>query len=528
MSIITHVDYNSSSDSIAYSDNMSISSSTSFPLIAYQGQCTPTSDLEYAPKEPSPIQFGNAEPIKPIILRPLKLENEHSDEDESHPLSPDSPFNEAYPAQVRIKVEEFEDNHNTREVEAKDQQAADLNSRGDRLIRQLGEQLIKELSTTDEKAPEDVANVPSDVRRSLDLLHKVLCTKFDPPQVAHTTDDDDSFTARSSGWDEDHDEEYKTLWPTPPSTPPEGDDMHPPQLSISGPYPGQGWVINTPGTNHYYRFLIPDPTTRRSIVAPYLSYSINRSKPEVSGTYGEGYPVYTRPLTAASVDYICPTVTVDQQRLLDPEAPFADAVNHVINNYFPYDLAAAVRQYQYFRETQYAIQKSINQLREKEMRYMEQAIGTLSELENANILGRLLAHDGDVVQYLCTHGNPRTYLAYSGLSNSFKGQVTRSALDTRVLQRSPTPRRIISLPLNANKRLEEEKEDKKDLEELEQTLRNRLHTRISRERTHVPTNIPLHLHARKRCHRCNQWGHIRATCPDRPYGRTARQAAHRK
>ena len=159
---------------------------------------------------------------------------------------------------------------------------------------------------------------------------------------------------------------------------------------------------------------------------------------------------------------------------------------------------------------------------------MEQAIGTLSELENANILGRLLAHDGDVVQYLCTHGNPQSYLTYSGLSNSFKGQITRSALDMRVLQRSPTPQRIISLPLNANKHLEEEKEDKKDLEELEQTLRDRLHTRISRKRTHVPTNIPLHLHAHKRCHRCNQWGHIRATCPDRPYERTARQAAHRK
>ena len=117
MSIITHVDYNSSSDSIAYSDNMSISSSS--PLVTYQGQCTPTSDLEYAPKEPSPIQFGNVKPVKPIILQPLKLEDEHSDEDESHPFSPDSPFNKVYPAQVRIKIEEFEENHNAREVKAK-------------------------------------------------------------------------------------------------------------------------------------------------------------------------------------------------------------------------------------------------------------------------------------------------------------------------------------------------------------------------------------------------------------------------
>ncbi|KAI0268433.1 hypothetical protein BGY98DRAFT_938225 [Russula aff. rugulosa BPL654] len=298
-----------------------------------------------------------------------------------------------------------------KEVEAKDQQAADLNNQGERLIRQLGEQLIQELSTTAEETPEVPADVPSD--------------------VAHTTDDDDSFSTRSSGWDEDHDEEYKTLWPTPPTTPPQGDDMHPPQIQISGPYPGQGWVLNTYGTTHYYRFLIPDPTTRRNVVAPYLSYSINRSKPEVSGTYGEGYPVYTRPLTAANVDYICPV-------------------------------------YQYYRETQYAIQASIKSLREKEMRYMEQAIGTLSELENANILGRLLAHDGDVVKEALP--DPPSIRASCNATRS--------------------PGAFISLPLDADKRLKEEKEDKKDLDELEQTLRDHLHTRDAKTTSMSPPTSP--------------------------------------
>ncbi|KAI0269609.1 hypothetical protein BGY98DRAFT_937751 [Russula aff. rugulosa BPL654] len=282
-----------------------------------------------------------------------------------------------------------------KEVEAKDQQAADSNNRGERLIRQLGEQLIQELSTTVEETPEVPANVPSN--------------------VANNTDDDDSFSTRSSGWDEDHNEEYKTLWPTPPSTPPQGDDMHPPQIQISRPYPGQGWVLNTYGTTHYYWFLIPDPTTRRNVVAPYLSYSINRSKPRclvptekvtlsirvhsplpTSTTYAvtglwDGFVPWTGISWATGHcclvrrgGDICPVITVDQQRLLNPEAPFADTVNHVINNYFPYDLAAAVCQYQYYRETQYAIQASIKSLREKEMRYMEHAIGTLSELENAN------------------------------------------------------------------------------------------------------------------------------------------------
>jgi hypothetical protein len=29
----------------------------------------------------------------------------------------------------------------------------------------------------------------------------------------------------------------------------------------------------------------------------------------------------------------------------------------------------------------------------------------------------------------------------------------------------------------------------------------------------------LHVHARKRCHSCREWGHIRATCLTCPYRR---------
>ena len=68
------------------------------------------------------------------------------------------------------------------------------------------------------------------------------------------------------------------------------------------------------------------------------------------------------------------------------------------------------------------------------MRYLEHAVGTLSELENANVLGRLLAHDGDIIEYLMANSTPGTYLTYAKLSNSFKGQVTQSALDIVLLQ----------------------------------------------------------------------------------------------
>jgi hypothetical protein len=72
-----------------------------------------------------------------------------------------------------------------------------------------------------EEEPEVLANVPSDVRLSLDPLYKVLCTKFDPFQV---NEDDDTFSSLSLGWDEDHNEEYNTLWPTPLTTPLKEDD----------------------------------------------------------------------------------------------------------------------------------------------------------------------------------------------------------------------------------------------------------------------------------------------------------------
>jgi hypothetical protein len=113
-SLVNHVNY--SSDSIASSDNMSISPS---PLIAYQARRTPTPDLEYADETSPSILFGTTEHIQPVYLRPLKLD----DDDEDKPIPPpsDSPtvFDEAYPAQIRIKVEEFEETHNAREVEAK-------------------------------------------------------------------------------------------------------------------------------------------------------------------------------------------------------------------------------------------------------------------------------------------------------------------------------------------------------------------------------------------------------------------------
>jgi hypothetical protein len=113
----------------------------------------------------------------------------------------------------------------------------------------------------------------------------------------------------------------------------------------SGEHPGHGWEVNSWGTTHYYRLLIHNPITGYYIVAPYVTYSINQEKPKISGIYDRGHPIVTHTLRSTCVDYICLVITLPQLRLLDGDAPYTNAVNHVINNYFPYNLSARVHQY---------------------------------------------------------------------------------------------------------------------------------------------------------------------------------------
>jgi hypothetical protein len=291
--------------------------------------------------------------------------------------------------------------------------------------------------------------------------------------------------------------------------------------------------LNDPLTKVYYRYLIPDPSSGRHIVAPYVSYSLIRHAPQISATYGKGYAIHTRPLRATAVDYLTPVITPEQLVLLDINAPFADAVNHIVSEYFPLDLAAAVRQYQYYKETHYAIQRSIKNLQEKEMRYIERAVGVLSDLENANVLGRLLAHNPIIQDQLLSMdpADPYNYQAmarYAPLAGSFQGDITQSALDTNINKhatihygqkrtgyaitprRGRADRRRIETATERKRREEEEFFDSK-FEEVENRLRDRLHTNPK----HHHTNLRCHAHANHRCHKCKQLGHIRATCPRR-------------
>ena len=306
-----------------------------------------------------------------------------------------------------------------------------------------------------------------------------------------------------SGWDSNDNEEYSALWPSPPMTLIQGDNMHPPQLTVCRQHPSQGWMVNTIGMTHYYRLLIRDPSTGKNIVAPFILYTINRLLPTISGLYGQGYPIKTHPLTATQIDYATKVITAEQQALFYSDASFAPTIDHIMDKFCPNDLAAAICQYHFFKETQYAIQAFIKKLQEKEMQYVEKGVEVLSDLENANTLGHIFAHKHDITQYALEHLTPSTYIAYCKIHKLFTSDVTHSVTNVRIQMCQPHHPRITYAPRQALWRYyKDEHATRKQAAQEEQAICNHLYAAPMPK--HRCCNIPLHVHACKCCHSCHE------------------------
>ena len=105
-------------------------------------------------------------------------------------------------------------------------------------------------------------------------------------------------------------------------------------------------------------------------------------------------------------------------------------MSKVVDEYFPYDLLAAVWQYQFYKSTQYALQCTIQTTHAKELKYSMKALEILLEMENTNILGRLLAHM-DVLSMALT-SKPDAHFTYIKMIRGFDEDITETALDLRV------------------------------------------------------------------------------------------------
>ena len=105
-------------------------------------------------------------------------------------------------------------------------------------------------------------------------------------------------------------------------------------------------------------------------------------------------------------------------------------VDKVINEYFPYNLLAAVWQYQFYKSIQYALQQTIQTAHLKEQKYNEKAMEVLLELENANFLGCLLAHMDILSMALAP--NPNANFHYIKAIKGFDEDITETTLDPHV------------------------------------------------------------------------------------------------
>ena len=178
-------------------------------------------------------------------------------------------------------------------------------------------------------------------------------------------------------------------------------------------------------------------------------------------------------------------------------------MSKVVDEYFPYDLLAAVQQYQFYKSTQYALQCTIQTAHAKELKYSKKALEVLSEMENANVLGRLLAHMDVLTMALAS--KPNAHFAYIKTIRGFDGDITETVLDPRVNrccsaikeQGEPIPDSVFDEQCAKEQHIIDKCEDALEC-----------HKRQCRAHAAV---FPLH--ACKQCFRCGHFGHIRLHCP---------------
>jgi hypothetical protein len=105
-----------------------------------------------------------------------------------------------------------------------------------------------------------------------------------------------------------------------------------------------------------------------------------------------------------------------------------------VDQRFPIALSAGLKQYQHHKQKQYDAQAKARVLRERltclqnrENGALEAAVGVLSEMENANFMGRLFCVEDEVLHQLAHHPIHADHFIRVGLA--FAGTITQSPLN---------------------------------------------------------------------------------------------------
>ena len=129
----------------------------------------------------------------------------------------------------------------------------------------------------------------------------------------------------------------------------------------------------------------------------------------------------------------------------------------------------------------------------------------LSALENANVLGRILAHVEDF------EGYPEAYATFFCAITPFHGHITYSGTNTAI-DRYMSGAIALGPPASACTPVRTP-----DISPITNADHIRIlhdHVRdIRKYQNRKPTPIGPHSNKSKRCHKCHQLGHIRCECP---------------
>ena len=213
------------------------------------------------------------------------------------------------------------------------------------------------------------------------------------------------------------------------------------------------------------------------------------------------------------MNHLCLPITPDQLQLLNSQAPFAFAISKVISNYFLPDLATDVCQYQFYKDTQYTLRASVKSLEDKAQHYLEGTMEVLSDLENAYVLGHLLAH-ANIISANLLACDAQVYTHYTHLMHSFKGDITQSALDVCINPSHHNKSRpMMPMPCKVVLCRHPTTSWKEAIDSVIQAEANCLDKDDRRAHTNNRPCPIIPSYLQKRCFHCGSHGHIRTCCP---------------
>ncbi|KAI0264561.1 hypothetical protein BGY98DRAFT_1103413 [Russula aff. rugulosa BPL654] len=149
------------------------------------------------------------------------------------------------------------------------------------------------------------------------------------------------------------------IWASPSPTPSQDINGLAPKMSECSEEPDNDWLYNLYGQMDYYRFIITNPNTNKPCVAPWLNELKLGSAP-------------------------------GESRLFNTKEPFTHAVDFIMQYGAPFDLTAGVVKYRFHCNATNKVQADIKTLQELYLKQLEHTMESLSDLENADTVNRLI------------------------------------------------------------------------------------------------------------------------------------------